>query len=104
MACRDNATFTTLHLNNIFSRPATFFQKGPVWARWALRFVNLDFLWIQPTDYDTALLAATSDTNQSIFEADMVSQIWGTQFEVRQGRVVHGDFWCVFIFAFLMRF
>ena len=57
----------------------------------AFRSVFLDFLWIQPTDFDIAPSVASSDTKESIFEADMVPQIRGTKFEQGQGRNVHGD-------------
>ena len=63
---------------------------------YAFRSVFFDFLWIQPTDFDIALSVASSDTKESIFEADMVPQIRRTMFEQRQGRVVHGDFGRIF--------
>ena len=62
----------------------------------SFRSVFLDFLWIQPTDFDIALSVASSDTKESIFEADMVPQIRGTKFEQAQGRVLHGDFGRIF--------
>ena len=79
-------------------RASTFFSAGAklrkwcVWARWVFAIVFFDFLWIQPSDFDIALSVASSDTKESFFDADMVSQIYLKKFEVRQGRVSHGDF------------
>ena len=91
MACRDSVTFTTLYLSNTFLGRRRLAKINRL-AKYTFSSVFLDFLWIQPTDFDIALSVASSDTKESIFEADMVPQIRGTKFERDQGRVVHGDF------------
>ena len=66
------------------------------WARYAFRIFDLDFLWIQPTNFDIVSPVASSDTKERSYEVTMVPWILGTKFERGQGFMLHGDFWSDF--------